>query len=426
MVRLPSSLFILSILSNGNALRGQRYLQEAPTTSPTTPSTSISGLEDDPGALDTLTASTAAPEAPVSWLGEESTTVATTTAGTDAPLDAAVDKVPVGESTAATATSVTGAPDATIDEEGDKVPADISSGGNPALSPTTVIDQDNATETVGSTKTTIANNAPADDEGSTKGDLDEAAIVPTESTMSTESNIDATAKGDSAFTGDAGEGVDVDSGSKNATDASLDSESTTSSTQNSETTSASETAGLAGDLIQSTDTTSATPGSTTPSDDAWFAPNDETDTADDTQEGWYEGDDSIGEEMYYEGDDKKTTEYDDDFEGEEWSQEKNDDPTYQPTPRPTHHAYESPSDDLVEESYTTAAEFDDDLKNAETKIEHAEEKVKTYLGGVESPEEMEQDKNVQFVAGVLTTLFIVLWLITAHQTMENPDGLCAR
>lgn len=418
MVRLPSSLFILSILSNGNALRGQRYLQEAPTTSPTTPSTSISGLEDDPGVLDTLTASTAAPEAPVSWLGEESTTVATTTAGTDAPLDAAVDKVPVGESTAATATSVTGAPDAAIDEEGDKVPAEISSGGNPAPSPTTVIDQDNATETVGSS--TIANDAPVDDEGSTKDDLDEAAIVPTESTMSTESNIDATAKGDTAFTGDAEEGVDVDSGS-NATDASLDSESTASSTQNSETTSASETAGLAGDLIQSTETTSATPGSTTPIDDAWFAPNDETNTTDDTQEGWYEGDDSIGEKMYYEGDDKTPTEYDD-FEGEEWSQEKNDDPTYQPTPRPTHQAYESPSDDLVEESYTTAAEFNDDLKNAETK----KEKVKTFLGGVESPEEMEQDKNVQVVAGVLTTVFLVLWLITAHQTMENPDGLCAR
>jgi hypothetical protein len=417
MVHLLSLLFILSLLSNGNALRGRRYLQDAPTTSPTTVSTSIAGLEDDPGVLGSSTSSTAAPEAPVSWFGEESI-VATTT---DAPL----------ESAAATILAVTGAPDPIIGEEGEEAPADISSGGYPV---------DNSTETVRST--TIATDAPAVDEGATEDKLGEAAVLPTgetpttgptmviaeENTMSTEANIDATLPEDSGLTGDAGEGADVDDGS-NSTDASFDSESTTSSTQNSE------TAGLAGDLTQSTETTSATPGSTTPTDDAWFTPNDDTNTTDDAQKGWNEGDDSIDEELYYEGDDGAPTDdapnsfnEDDDFEGDEWSSynQMNDDPTYQPTPRPTHHAYESPSDDLVEESYTSAAEFDDDLKNAEAKIENAEDAVETYLSGVESPEEMEQDKNVQVVAGVLTTVFLVLWLITAHQTMENPDGLCAR
>jgi hypothetical protein len=124
----------------------------------------------------------------------------------------------------------------------------------------------------------------------------------------------------------------------------------------------------------------------------------------------------------YEGDDEIEFEQDDDMEGGEWPWvEQNNDPSYQPTPRPTHHAYTSPTDDILES--TTVGEFDDDVKNG---LELTEEKVQDYLNEVESPQEMEQDKNVQVAAGVLTVVFVALWLITAHQTMENPDGLCAR
>lgn len=237
------------------------------------------------------------------------------------------------------------------------------------------------------------------------------------------------------------EGSELNAGANNTTAVSLD-ESTTAATQNAETTTSAETteAGVDGDLTQSSETTSATAGSATPYDGVWSAPNVTNSTGDENYTGMDDegqvGDDYVGDESYWEGDDETPADdeadsfyEEDDFGGDEsWSpwDEKNDGPTYQPTPRPTHEAYVPSTDDILEETSTTAAEFDDDLKNTEAKIEKAEEKVKAYLDGVESPTEMESDKNVQVVAGVLTTVFLALWLLTAHQTMENPDGLCAR
>ena len=154
-----------------------------------------------------------------------------------------------------------------------------------------------------------------------------------------------------------------------------------------------------------------------------------------TDDEYGEGDDAIGE---YNDDNKGENEgegepwyaEDDEFNDEEWSEDdeefqeweeamgiiKNTEPTYPPTPRPTL-AYESPSDDILE--VETIAEFDDEVKNVG-------EKVKEYMEGVESFEDMTKDSNVQVVAGVLSAIFLVLMMITAWQVMENPDGLCAR
>eukprot|EP00956_Cyclotella_meneghiniana_P009677 scaffold13383_cov75-Cyclotella_meneghiniana.AAC.6 len=133
-----------------------------------------------------------------------------------------------------------------------------------------------------------------------------------------------------------------------------------------------------------------------------------------TDDEYGEGDDAIGE---YNDDNKGENEgegepwyaEDDEFNDEEWSEDDeefqeweeamginmNTEPTYPPTPRPTL-AYESPSDDILE--VETIAEFDDEIKNVG-------EKVKEYMEGVESFEDMTKDSNVQ--------------------VMENPDGLCA-
>lgn len=51
--------------------------------------------------------------------------------------------------------------------------------------------------------------------------------------------------------------------------------------------------------------------------------------------------------------------------------------------------------------------------------------VGTYMDGIESPTEMEKDKNIQIVTGTLLSLFVVALLITAHLVMHHPDGLCA-
>jgi hypothetical protein len=48
-----------------------------------------------------------------------------------------------------------------------------------------------------------------------------------------------------------------------------------------------------------------------------------------------------------------------------------------------------------------------------------------YLDGVESPLEMEKDKNVQVAVGILMSLFVILLLVTASLVMNHPDGLCA-
>ena len=48
-----------------------------------------------------------------------------------------------------------------------------------------------------------------------------------------------------------------------------------------------------------------------------------------------------------------------------------------------------------------------------------------YLDGVESPLEMEKDKNVQVTVGILISLFVIILLVTASLVMNYPDGLCA-
>lgn len=48
-----------------------------------------------------------------------------------------------------------------------------------------------------------------------------------------------------------------------------------------------------------------------------------------------------------------------------------------------------------------------------------------YLDSVESPQEMEKDKNVQVIVGILVPVFILLLLLTASLVMNHPDGLCA-
>lgn len=48
-----------------------------------------------------------------------------------------------------------------------------------------------------------------------------------------------------------------------------------------------------------------------------------------------------------------------------------------------------------------------------------------YLNGVESPSEMEKDKNVQVTVGILMSLFVIILLVTASLVMNYPDGLCA-
>eukprot|EP00569_Conticribra_weissflogii_P004113 CAMPEP_0171328842 /NCGR_PEP_ID=MMETSP0878-20121228/878_1 /TAXON_ID=67004 /ORGANISM="Thalassiosira weissflogii, Strain CCMP1336" /LENGTH=447 /DNA_ID=CAMNT_0011828723 /DNA_START=13 /DNA_END=1356 /DNA_ORIENTATION=+ len=95
-------------------------------------------------------------------------------------------------------------------------------------------------------------------------------------------------------------------------------------------------------------------------------------------------------------------------------------PTVNPTPRPTVQYVPLTDDPLTEEEgEVPVGEFNDD------KFGGIKGKIDTYMEGVESPEAMEKDKNVQVVAGVLVAVFVVLWLVTAHQVMENPDGLCA-
>lgn len=53
------------------------------------------------------------------------------------------------------------------------------------------------------------------------------------------------------------------------------------------------------------------------------------------------------------------------------------------------------------------------------------QQVGKYLDGVESPQEMEKDKNIQVIAGILVGSFMVMMLVTAHLVMQYPDGLCA-
>ena len=114
---------------------------------------------------------------------------------------------------------------------------------------------------------------------------------------------------------------------------------------------------------------------------------------------------------------------DDDGEDPEWYNEWEVEmgPTDKPTPRPTAlYIPQEGEDPLMEEEVPDIKDFNDDV------LYHGlGGKVGAYLDQVESPQEMEQDKNVQVVAGILGSLLLVLLLVTAHLVMNHPDGLCA-
>lgn len=107
-------------------------------------------------------------------------------------------------------------------------------------------------------------------------------------------------------------------------------------------------------------------------------------------------------------------------------------PTRDPTDRPTVEYVPMEGDPLVEEEEegggydskggekADPAAFDDSV------LYHGlGGTVGAYLDGVESPQELERDPNVQLIAGILGGLFLVALLVTAHLVMNHPDGLCA-
>jgi len=82
------------------------------------------------------------------------------------------------------------------------------------------------------------------------------------------------------------------------------------------------------------------------------------------------------------------------------------------------------NDALAEEIEPDVADFDDDgtfYHGLGGKLG----KVGDYLDGVESPQKLEKDRNVQIVAGFLVVVSLVFLLVTAHMVMQYPDGLCA-
>lgn len=95
-------------------------------------------------------------------------------------------------------------------------------------------------------------------------------------------------------------------------------------------------------------------------------------------------------------------------------------PTEPPSPRPTSLYVPKDGDPLATEEEPDIEAFGDDV------FYHGlGGTVGAYLDGVESPQDMEKDKNVQIVAGTLAGLFMVMMLVTAHLVMHYPDGLCA-
>lgn len=100
-------------------------------------------------------------------------------------------------------------------------------------------------------------------------------------------------------------------------------------------------------------------------------------------------------------------------------------PTETPTLKPTVEYIPRKGDDpLAEETEPDVADFNDDptfYHGLGDKLG----KVGEYLDGVASPREMEKDKNVQVVGGILVVMFLLLLLVTAHMVMQYPDGLCA-
>ena len=104
---------------------------------------------------------------------------------------------------------------------------------------------------------------------------------------------------------------------------------------------------------------------------------------------------------------------------EEIEEEFEEQPTYKPTPRPSS-VYIPMSDDEDPISKEGAEDFSNGQKD-----DSLQGMINTYLDGVESPDEMKSDKNVQVVAISLVVVFLVLMLLTAHLVMDYPDGLCA-
>ncbi len=105
---------------------------------------------------------------------------------------------------------------------------------------------------------------------------------------------------------------------------------------------------------------------------------------------------------------------------EEIEEEFEELPTQKPTPRPTSSVYIPMSDDEDPISKEGAEDFSNGQKD-----DSLQGMINTYLDGVESPDEMKSDKNVQVVAISLVAVFLVLMLVTAHLVMDYPDGLCA-
>lgn len=106
---------------------------------------------------------------------------------------------------------------------------------------------------------------------------------------------------------------------------------------------------------------------------------------------------------------------------EEIEQEYEDRPTNKPTPRPQA-VYIPPGDD--EDPVTQEEGQKEDFSNGQ-KDDSFQGMINTYLDGVESPDEMKSDKNVQVVAISLVVFFLITLLATAHLVMEHPDGICA-
>eukprot|EP00574_Skeletonema_japonicum_P006169 CAMPEP_0201721826 /NCGR_PEP_ID=MMETSP0593-20130828/6393_1 /ASSEMBLY_ACC=CAM_ASM_000672 /TAXON_ID=267983 /ORGANISM="Skeletonema japonicum, Strain CCMP2506" /LENGTH=569 /DNA_ID=CAMNT_0048212701 /DNA_START=17 /DNA_END=1726 /DNA_ORIENTATION=+ len=96
-------------------------------------------------------------------------------------------------------------------------------------------------------------------------------------------------------------------------------------------------------------------------------------------------------------------------------------PTDKPTPRPSL-VYIPLTDD--EDPISSGQGESEDFSNGQ-KDDSLQGMINTYLDGVESPDEMKSDKNVQVVAISLVVVFLILLLVTAHLVMDYPDGLCA-
>lgn len=116
-------------------------------------------------------------------------------------------------------------------------------------------------------------------------------------------------------------------------------------------------------------------------------------------------------------------EYSEDFI-DEIIQEYEGQPTYKPTPRPSSEYIPRADDDEDPLSQEAKGGGEEDFSNGQ-KEDSLGGMINTYLDGVETPGEMESDRNVQVVAISLVVVFLVLMLVTAHLVMEHPDGLCA-